>query len=358
MASRNVACLAPPSAASSASAGLSRAQKAAIIVRFLLNEGADVPIGELPEEMQRKLTTHIGTMRFVDRVTLSEVVAEFAAEVESMGLTFPRGMAGALSALDGRISPQTAHRLRKEAGVRQFGEPWEQIRDAPTDALLSILESESVEVAAVLMSKLDVERAADLLARLPGATARRIAFTISQIGAVSPDSVDRIGLSVASQLHDVPVVAFSEGPDKRVGEILNHASAEIRDDVLVGLDETDEDFAAKVRKAIFTFANVPERVNQLDLPRIVRELDRDTLLKAFVYGQNDPVSNNTVEFVLKHISGRMADALREEIADLGTVSRKDGEAAMTEVVNTIRRMEAAGDVSLVAPGDNDDESEG
>lgn len=308
-----------------------------------------MPINELPDDLQRKLTTQMGSMRFVDRSTLADVVTEFASEVESMGLTFPKGVAGALTALDGRISQQTAHRLRKEAGVRQFGEPWEQVCAAPTDALLEILRSESIEVAAVLMSKLDVTRAAELLSTLPGALARRIAYEISQIKSVTPDAVDRIGLSLASQLHEVPDVAFSEGPDKRVGEILNCSSAETRDEVLSGLDEADESFAAKVRRAIFTFVNIPERVTELDLPTIVRQVDRDTMLKAFAYGQSDPETNETVEFVLKNISGRMADAMREEIDELEKVSKKDGEAAMTEVVNTIRRMEAAGEVTLIVP---------
>lgn len=357
MANQSLARLAPPDAGAQAASGLSRAQKAAIIVRFLLNEGAEVPIGDLPDPLQRKLTTQMGSMRFVDRTTLAAVVAEFAAEVESMGLTFPRGMAGALTALDGRISPQTAHRLRKEAGVRQFGDPWEQVCAAPTDALLGFLQAESIEVAAVLMNKLDVSRAAALLSRLPGATARRIAYAMSQIGSVTPDAVDRIGLALASQLHDVPPVAFEEGPDKRVGEILNCSTASIRDEVLTGLDEDDESFAAKVRRAIFTFVNIPDRVNALDLPKVVRDLERETLLNALAYGLKDATLNPAAEYVLGNISSRMADAMREEIADLDKVPKKEGEAAMTDIVNGIRRLEAAGEIVLMSPGGARDEDD-
>ncbi|MDA3857991.1 MAG: flagellar motor switch protein FliG, partial [Roseovarius sp.] len=78
-----------------AAAHLTRAQKAAIIVRFLLNEGTDVPLTDLPDGLQARLTTQMGSMRYVDRGTLADVVAEFAQELEGMGLTFPRGMAGA-----------------------------------------------------------------------------------------------------------------------------------------------------------------------------------------------------------------------------------------------------------------------
>lgn len=110
-------------AAGGAATRLTRRQKAAIVVRFLLREGADVPLSDLPEPLQEALTTQMGAMRYVDRATLADVVAEFATEIEATGLTFPGGVAGALLALDGRISPQTAARLRKEAGVRQFGDP-------------------------------------------------------------------------------------------------------------------------------------------------------------------------------------------------------------------------------------------
>jgi len=336
-----------------ASAHLTRAQKAAIIVRFLMNEGADVSLSELPDELQARLTTQMGSMRYVDRGTLAEVVAEFANELEGMGLTFPRGLPGALLALDGRISPQTAARLRKEAGVRQYGDPWEMVKATDPVVLASILEEESAEIAAVILSKLDVARAAELLGRLPGAVARRITYAISQTGAVSPEAVDRIGLALAAQIQDVPQTAFADDAVERVGAILNYSAAAIRDEVLVGLDETDEDFAALVRRAIFTFVHLPDRVRPTDIPRILREVERTVQVDALagaLEGELAPVA----EFLLSHISKRMADALREEIAERGRVRAREAEAAQTEIVNAVRRLEAAGEISLVQPEEEGD----
>ncbi|WP_135506357.1 flagellar motor switch protein FliG [Roseovarius aestuariivivens] len=350
MTSKTIARLAPPQAAKTP---LSRRQKAAIVVRFLLNEGADLQLSDLPEDLQSSLTKQMGSMRYVDRDTLRDVVAEFAAELESMGLTFPRGVAGALSALDGRISPQTAQRLRKEAGVRQFGDPWEQVRLAPADALLEMLAGESTEVAAVLLSKLDVARAADLLGRLPGEAARRITFAMSQTAAVTPDAVDRIGLSLAAQLHEVPDIAFRDGPEKRVGAILNYSPAAKRDEVLTGLDAEDEAFAARVRRAIFTFSNIPERVSDLDVPTITREIEQATLVTALSAAAGEQDTQVAAEFILSNMSRRMSDALREEMAERDAPKKKDGEAAMTEVVNTIRRLEANGGITLLLPEDED-----
>ena len=339
-----------------AAAHLSRAQKAAIIVRFLMNEGADVPLTDLPEALQARLTTQMGSMRYVDRDTLAEVVAEFARELEGMGLTFPRGVAGALSALDGRISAQTAARLRKEAGVRQYGDPWELVRATDLAALVPIIEGESVEVAAVILSKLDVSRAADLLGLLPGPLARRITYAISQTGSVSPEAVDRIGLALAAQLQEAPETAFAEGAVERVGAILNYSAAAIRSEVLEGLEETDQDFAALVRRAIFTFVHLPERVRSTDVPRILREVDKEVILTALAGAQTGDLAP-AAEFLLANVSKRMAETLREEIAERGRVRPRDAEAAQTEVVNAVRRLEAAGEITLLRPGDAGGETE-
>lgn len=334
-------------------AALSRREKAAIVVRFLLNEGAEIPLSDLPEPLQAALTTQMGAMRYVDRQTLAEVVAEFAAELEAMGLTFPRGVAGALTVLDGRISPQTAKRLRKEAGVRQFGEPWEQVRAANTQQLLPILQSECTEVAAVLLAKLDVARAADLLSQLPGPVARSIAFEMSRTGEVSPDSVDRIGLALAAQLHDRPETAFADEPAERIGAILNYSPSATRDDVLTGLEETDSDLAALVRKAIFTFKHVPDRVNPVDIPKVIRDVEPATLLRALKYAQEAELGTVT-EFILQNVSKRMSETLQTDMADLGQIRPKDGEDAMTAVINAIRTLQANGEIELRSPEEEED----
>ncbi len=333
---------------------LSRKAKAAIVVRVLINGGADIPLEELPEDLQAQLTKAMGQMRTVDRETLQQVVDEFADEVERIGLTFSHGMAGALDALDGKISPRTAARLRKEAGVREAGDPWARIRETNNDLLVSVLEEESIEVAAVMLSKLNVPKAAELLGMLPGPRARQITYAVSQTGAVTPDAVDRIGLSLASQLGARPISAFDDGPVERVGAILNSSKATTRDDVLAGLDEKDEGFANAVRKAIFTFANIPARVAGRDIPRILRDIDQDVLITALA-GAPAAGMEASADYILGNISARMADQLREEVGEAGTPKTSDVEDAMGQVVAAIRALEASGELMLVVEEEDGDD---
>ena len=326
---------------------LSRRAKAAIVVRLLLNNGADIPIEELPEELQVKLTKQMGEMRVVDRDTLAHVVAEFTYEVERIGLSFPGGIVGALTALDGKISRQTADRLRKEASVRQSGDPWVRIRDMGTDVLTPVMENESIEVAAVLLSKLDVPKAAELLGAIPGPRARQITYAVSQTSSVTPDAVDRIGLSLAAQLSIQPLRAFDEGPVERVGAILNSSTSFTRDDMLEGLTETDEGFAIAVRNAIFTFANIPARIAARDIPNVLRDIDQADLVIAMAGAQKAGMQASA-DYILENMSGRMADQLREEVKEAPKPKGVDVEAAMGRVIAVIRQKEAAGELFFIS----------
>ena len=334
-----------PQGVPTSTAHLTRKQKAAIIVRFLLNEGADLSLSDLPDDLQAQLTQLMGDMGYVDRQTLGSVVMEFATELEGIGLSFPRGLTNALSALEGRISPQTAQRLRKEAGVRQAGDPWDRLRALPLPDLIKIIDRESAEISAVLVSKLDVAKAAALLEDLPGAQARRIAYAISLTGGIAPDTVAQIGLCLAAELDDTPERAFEHAPEARVGEILNLSAATLREEVLTGLDETDEGFASAVRKAIFTFADIPARLEARDVPAVLRQVDQEVLVTAFA-GPGDDDAQQATTFLLGNISARLADQIREDIEDRGTVAARESEAAQTRIVAAVRALADAGDIQL------------
>lgn len=330
---------------------LSRKRKAAIIVRVLKQAGAELSLADLPEAMQEELTHEMGALRQIDRHTLDEIVEEFITELENVGVTFPGGLIGALDALEGTISPTTASRIRKKAGVPLHAEPWTLIEGLDVDQLLGVLEQESVEIAAVVLSKLPVAKSAEILGKLPGERARRITYAVSQTSAIEPETVQTIGSALAMQLSARPPAAFTDGPVQRVGSILNSSSSVTRDDVLEGLDETDSGFAEEVRKAIFTFGNIPQRIDPRDIPKITRAVDGAVLVMAMAGCKGK--DEEAAEFILKNMSQRMAQQLREEMQELGKVKGKDADEAMSTVVGAIREMEAAGELLLLA----DDEEE-
>ena len=327
-------------------------QKAAVIVRLLLSEGADLPLLALPDHLQAALTEQLGTMRSIDRDTLQAVVEEFCSILERIGLSFPGGIDGALKMLDGRISQNAASRLRRLAGESSKADPWDKIATHEVEVLLPVLTEESIEVCAILLSKIAVSRAAELLGRLPGDRARRIAYSMSQTGNIAPEVVRRIGMTLASQLEMKPLRAFDGDPVDRVAAILNVSPAATRDDVMRGFEETDQDLADKVRKTIFTFVHIPARIAARDVPKIIRIVEQTTLVIALGGAKDD--GEAAAEFILANMSQRMAASLREEIAALGKVKEKDVETAQTAIILAIRELEAGGELALITPDDPTD----
>ncbi|QCO54490.1 flagellar motor switch protein FliG [Pseudorhodobacter turbinis] len=326
---------------------LTSREKAAVIVRLLVAQDTPIILSSLPEHTQAALTEQMGKMRLVDRGTLNAVVAEFVAELEEVGLAFPGGIEGALSIMDGHISATAANRLRRLAGASSRADPWDRISAMEVDRLLPVLEEESIEVAAVMLSKLVVPKAAELLGRLEGARARRVAYAVSQTVNVDPETVRRIGLSLATQLENQPPRAFETGAVERVGAILNVTPQLVRDDVLAGLEQDDEEFAKMVRKAIFTFFHIPARINTRDIPKIARVLDQAVLVTALTYASAKKDLAPTAEFILDNMSQRMAQTLREEMDERGKVTEKDGEAAQGAVIAAIRGLESAGELAFI-----------
>lgn len=333
--------------------GLSRRQKAAIIVRLLVNGGAKLPLADWSEGLQAALTRSMGDMRLIDQDTLQEVIEEFSTELGRVGLSFSGGIEGALGLLDGHISPITAARLRREAGVAAKGDPWERVAGLDSDKLLAMLQEESVEVGAVVLAKLPTAKAAELLGRLPGDKARAITHAMSRTGRIAPETVARIGLTLAAQFDAQPVTAFEGGPADRVAAVLNFSPAATRDDVIKGLEEDDAAFAEQVRKAIFTFANIPERVAPRDIPKVIRGIDQPVLVTALAACKGK--DEQARDYILENMSKRMAEGLREEIAEAGKIKEKDGEEAMTAVVGEIRRLESEGEILLTAPEEDEED---
>ncbi|PWK62777.1 FliG C-terminal domain-containing protein [Roseicyclus mahoneyensis] len=330
-------------------ARLSSQQKAAVIVRLLLSQNVSPALDRLTPEMQADLARALASLGPISRVTLAEVVREFTARLDGLALTTPNTLADAIALLEPHISPTARDGLRAEAEAGDPTDPWTRLAAMETDRLRPLLMSESAEVAAILLSKLGVAKAAALLAGLPEARAQVIAHAVSLTATVTPAMVERIGAHLVEQLDSVSESAFRASPVDRIGAILNSVNGALREALLGGLEARDKGFAIEVRRAIFTFQHIPKRVEPADVPRILRRVDPDVVTRAIAAGiEQAPLS---VEFLLENMSKRLAEQIRDDAGSLPTLRPDEGEAAMAEVVTAIRALEEEGEIRLIPPED-------
>ncbi|GGL63682.1 FliG C-terminal domain-containing protein [Wenxinia marina] len=337
---------------------LSRRRKAALIVQLALADGRALPLAELPEDAQVDLTRELGRIRLVDRETLASVAEEFLDSLDNLGLSASGGLDRAIEALSSHISPEAAARARAEVARARGLDPWPRVVALPPAELQALMENESTEVAAVCLSKLDVGKAAELLARLPGPLARRITYAVSLTSGIQPPAVRRIGEALAAQYAVKPEKAFEAPPVDRVGAILNSSKTATREAVLDALEEEDPAFAEDVRRAIFTFKDIPARLAAIDVPVVLRAVDNDRLVTALAAAMaTGGAEASAAEYLLDNISQRLADNLRDEMKGKTGLKRSVAEAAWGEVVTAIRTRAESGEITLVEPSSGEDEEE-
>ncbi|UWQ16490.1 flagellar motor switch protein FliG [Jannaschia sp. M317] len=330
--------------------GLTKGQKAAVIVRLLITGGADPGIRSLPAEQQKQLVRDMSSLRFVDRETLAQTVAEFASELDSIGLHFPRDVDRILTLMDGSLSLEVVEALLADFGgaVGSLGQAaWAEVANLDTGILAAMMQDESDEVCAIMLSKLPPAKAALLLGTLPQDRCDGIAVAFGRTEDVSPEAVSMIGNALGRQSGARKPPAFDTAAVARVGDILNAATSGIRRALLDRLDESDPDFAVRVRAEIFSFENIPDRIDPRDVPRVLRGVDAAVVTQALAGAPPDlaPV----VEFILGSISSRLADQMREDMAEGGKVATDAAEEAMSAIVSEIRRLEEEGELTLNAP---------
>ncbi len=328
---------------------LTGAQKAAIIVRLLLAEGIDTPISSLPEDLQAQLTQTLGTMRLVDRKTMCAVVDEFVEILDQIGLSFPDGIDAALALLDGKLDASATQRLRAIARGSGQDDAWTVLENADLDELLELIAQESRVVGALLLSKLSTDKAAQLLMKLPSEQAQALALAVSQTEHVGPETVKRVGATLANQITSKPPRAFALPPTKRMGEILNASPASVRDQLLRDLEATDQDYASGIRKSIFTYQDIPSRMSERDVPTLMREVANEDLMVIIAAGKSEDGPTN--EFLLGNMSKRLAESLREDATALPAPDQDAYEGALSRVAGTVRRLADEKTITLETPKD-------
>jgi|AVFP01.1.fsa_nt_gi flagellar motor switch protein FliG len=348
----NAAATAPPPPTR-----LTRRQKAAVVVQMLLDGGMTVPLANLSAADQAELTRVLAAMRYIDRDTLHAVAREFGDELERIGLSFPDGIDRALSLIEGYISVRAADELRRDHSLGHStvsGNPWGQIGALDIPDLLALIDGESPTVGAIVVSKLSTAKAAELLQATEGRRAREIALAIPVVAGTHPATVERIGATLVARLDSRPPIAFRGDPAERIGAILDRAPSETRETLLQDLTADDPEFANRVRRTMFTFADIPQRVPPRDVVKITRKIDEAALVTALTAASES--QPEIVEFILGNLAKRMAEQINEAMGEHPPVKRRDADAAMDKVMEAIRELVASGELVLIDPDEDAEDS--
>jgi flagellar motor switch protein FliG len=330
---------------------LSPSKKAAIIIGALGIDAAGPILEQMDETALRNFAAAMSKLHRIGPQVVAETIIEFVTELNQFDQTINGGLENARAILEQYVNEATLARIMDDADLPSVHNVWRKLSKVDDQALTEFLGREHPQTASVVLSKLAPEQAARVLSGLDEDKAKEIVYGLMKTSGLDAAVIEAIGGSVSRDfLAKQSEQAQALKPADRVGAIMNYSGGEVRKSVLDFLEETKPDFAADVKRKMFTFEDIPDRIEKRDLAAVVRAADQDTLLTALAgAAENAP---ETREYLLSGISSRVAEQIREELDELGKVKIREAEEAQTEILKTIRALEAAGE--LVMKSDADD----
>ena len=323
------------------SLGLTGPQKAATLLLQLGKDRAARVLSQLEETEIEELTAEIMHLERIDPEIAGEVLDEFW-EATSSGPSFGGGMGLAQRLLEASLGTERAAGMLERLQTTLAGQPFEFLQQADARQVVSLLNGEHPQTVALVLAHLRPEHASAILAGLPPAEQADVAHRIALMERASPDVVAVVADSLQRKASAVlaPRELAAVGGVQPLVEIINRADPSTEKSILEGLAARDEALAEEVRSRMFVFADIvllEDRAMQL----VLRGVEVPALALA-LKGSGPEVR----ETVLRNLSERARENLREEIELLGPVRMSQVEDARAGIVQVIRRLEESGQITI------------
>ena len=282
----------------------------------------------------------IAELRTVTTDQEDEVLEEFetmlmAGKYVSMGgIDFARGT------LEKAMGPRRAQSMLDRVTATTSG-GFYLLRNIAPNQIAPFISKEHPQTIALILSQLDPSQAAGVLNILPEELQSEVTYRVAAMENISPQVLREIEDTLANELQAILTGQITEiGGPKEVAEILNMTGRSTEKAVLERLDSQDPEIAEEIRNMMFTFddiANLTDREIQMVL-REVDTKDLATALKGSAPEMQDRIFSN--------VSERVSQMIREEMEFSGPIRMSDVEEVQLRVVQTVRQLEEAGQVTV------------
>lgn len=319
-------------------------EKAAIVIHVLGPEASAPLLERMDERDVRSFARAASMIGDLDREIVEEVVQEFMDGLDNHQAGMSPERLKAL--LGGVLSDDAIERLLDELEETDGRSVWEKLSNSDPIDLSNFLSREHPQTVAVVMSRVRPEAAARVLGRFEPEFAEEVVMRMSKVSMLSHEVMDSVRVSIEDDfLRGARIKKSKRKPDEMIGSIFNFLPGERRDKLLSGIGERSETLATAIQRKMFTFQDVPKRVDRASVSVVMRGVENDVLIMALAAAAK--TAPETKDFFLSNMSRRLAEQFEDQISERPAPSNREGEEAMFAVINVIRELSERGDIKLI-----------
>ena len=328
--------------------GIPARQKIAVLMISLGQETTAEVMKYLTDMEIEMIAQSISEMEVVTTEQEDEVLEEFEAMLLAGKYVSQGGMDFARGALEKALGPRKAQALLDRVSSTTTS-GFYMLRNVDPNQIIPFISKEHPQTIALIMSQLDSAQAAGVLNGLPEEMQADVAYRIAQMDNISPQILRELEDVLAQELQAIMSGQITEiGGPKTVAEILNSTGRSTEKAVLERLDAQDPELAEEVRNQMFVFDDIANLTDR-EIQMILREVDTKDLAIALKGG-----SEELQDRIFGNVSERVGTMIKEEMQFSGPVRMSDVEEVQLRVVQTVRQLEEAGQVTIVRGGSTDE----
>ncbi len=223
----------------------------------------------------------------------------------------------------------------------QPGQGIEALKWMEAKAVAQIVAGEHPQIAALVLSHLDPGQSASILPLLPEAMRTDVLLRIAALNEVPQSALNELDQLVEKQANAVPVTVLRRvGGTKAVADILKSMEGDKSGEELGRIETMDAEIHQQIKDLLFVFDDLL-KVDDRGIQALLREVGSESLALA-LRGAEPDVSDK----ILKNMSKRAAEILKDDMDARGPVKLADVETAQKEIVVIAQRLVEEGTLSL------------
>ncbi len=322
-------------------------RKAAILLMSLPQDDAALLLGRLDPKQVEAVSIEIARLGDVSADEQGGVLDEFAA-VSPGGMGIQEGGLSAAKALVEKALGKNAAATMDNVRQSVEGMPFSFLQKADSQNLLTFIIDEHPQTIALILSHLPPQQAASVIAGLPADRQLSVVRRIATMGQTNPEIIQEVETGLNNRMASVMSQQFeAAGGVEAVAEILNVTDRATERALLESLAQEDAELVEEIRRLMFVFDDI-NKFAAKDVQAILKNVESAQWAMAL-----KGASETLKQKILSNMSQRAADLLREEMEYLGPVRASSVEQVQQQIVDVIRRLEDAGEITL--HGDEADE---
>lgn len=325
-------------------AKMTKIQRLAAFLLLLSPENAAQIMKSLEDADLEELSAEMVKIEMISLDLQYEILREFSGVAVEAATAVKGGMDRAKGLLEKSVGTHRASDLiGRLSPHRTPVEAMQHIVDMEARHIFSLLRQEQLQTIVLVMSYLGQDKASQLLTMFRPEQRDQIVERLATMVPTSVEVVEQVAEALQSKFGNNRSRTYNQTGGIRVAaQVLNSLPPNVSKSILMSVTERNSDLGDSILKKMFTFEEL-EKLDTRTLQTVLQNVDGRDLAVAL-----KSAPSNLTKAILSGLSKRAADNLSEEISFLGPLKVSEIEAARGKVLETVRQLEADGEISLEA----------